>query len=197
MTDHDATLEEIGRTLWRRVRSAASGSMPADAGLIAAWLDGRLDENQRDAVEDLLARSPEWCAAMLAAAHDGSSDAAVHDGPGDTELPRSVMEAAISLVGPGRGRSTVQLTAPWMFDLRRLGWGVGVAALIAVVSAGGFVMGHQTYDNFAETFATADGLAGIGESGIVIAAGELQLLLNDPVLDDGPDLFGDAVVWES
>ena len=68
--------------------------------------------------------------------------------------------------------------------------GAGVFAAI-VISFGGFSLGQMTQRQFA--------LLGEPESVFAAAPGvgdEIAILLSDPLLDDGPDLFGDGLRWE-
>jgi anti-sigma factor RsiW len=141
-------LERDGRDLWRRYRAAASafgpephrepdagpggGTGEPDFGLLAAWLDGRLDEAEAAPVEAWLARDPEALAALAAPAPE--------PGPAPLDLVRR----ARGLVAPGGGAGAA--SPPWR---RAVAW-ASVAASLVLVGASGFMAGHDALDHHEE-----------------------------------------------
>lgn len=137
------------RTLYERWRSHES--VPAeltelDPMLLAAYLDGRLDEDQAATLEQLLAADPAALDDLLACA------------PVTPEIPSAAFIArAQALVGsaailpfalrPARPRRMVTAWAAWG----------AVAASLVLISLVGFSLGMQTERNF-------NGSTGVGTS---------------------------------
>ena len=122
------------KALWRRA-APAPGPLP-DPGLIAAWLEDRLDAPERAAVEGRLAATPDWLeAAVLArAAVDGAAEEAV---------PEAILARARKLMS--RRRRT-----GWAGRRSVTRWLEGGAAAGVVVAAGlvGFMLGQAAYRDF-------------------------------------------------
>ncbi len=143
-----------GARLWARARPgwrAASTSQTAEEApnplMLAAYLDGALDEAGRAAVEAWMAAAPEAVDLMIAA-----REALAAETPG---------AAPVSLVSRAQGlvRAPVRESAglgAWLRGLigfepeawRPLAW-AGVTAALLVVSAGGFELGRLGTDRLA------------------------------------------------
>ena len=168
--DFDDRPGDRDRALWRRTERGSPVSQPADPGLIAAWLDLRLQGVERDRVEDLISRLPDWRDAMLGAAQSR-----------DVPLPASVLARARKIGAKTTGTPVSGHGArhglAGIFGWRQLASAGALASLVVVVLAGGFAMGQRAYLD----------LERIGGR-----SPEARLLLNDPLLDDGPDIFS----WE-
>ena len=123
------------KQLWRRFageRGAPAGACPS-AGDLAAYLDGRLGKDERDAMESHLAA----CRTCLAAAREVRS---LLDAQGETLIapPQSVIDAARALVAAPSRPATVPAQrgfrlADWRPAAR---WGLTAAASIAICFVG-------------------------------------------------------------
>lgn len=130
-------LEREGPELWQRYRAAmaASAGQPdpePDPGLLAAYLEGRLDETAAEPVEAWLARDP--ARLVLMAPPDA-----------DAPAPLAVIRSARALVRPS-SRQVWRQTAAWM----------SVAASLVIVGTSGFIAGHQL-DAYHESITVALG----------------------------------------
>ena len=166
-----------GARLWARARPgwralAAPGGAPGASGeapdplILAAYLDGALDQAERERVEAWMAASPE-ALDLIAAARE-----ALGQEPGAT--PESLISRAQGLV-----RAPVREPAgllAWLRGLtgfevqawRPIAW-AGVTAVLLVASAGGFELGRLGTEQLAS---------------IQTAAGDdLDLGLDDPADD--------------
>ena len=140
-----------GAGLWARARPgwrAAHRSELAEEApnplMLAAYLDGTLDQAGREAVEAWMAATPEALELMIAAR------------AGLAEPPGAPGAAPVSLVSRAQGlvrappREPARLGA-WLRGLigfepeawRPLAWAAVTAALLVVVSAGGFELGRR------------------------------------------------------
>ncbi|MBV8165633.1 MAG: hypothetical protein JO021_02495, partial [Alphaproteobacteria bacterium] len=139
--------EADGRELWRRYRVAAMAPAgmagPADAlasapgpVLLAAWLDGRLDEAAAEPVEAWLARTPD--ALALVAPVDTS------DAPAPLELIRRARALVPGNGGGAAARPTWRNVMAW----------ASVAASLVLVGATGFMAGHDAVGDSHETVAS-------------------------------------------
>lgn len=132
--------ERDGHDLWRRYRAAALALAPVaaeepDTAAIAAWLDGRLDEDAAAPVEAWLARNPD---AMVLAA------------PIDLEgipAPLDLIRTARALVTGAPVRRTWREAVAW----------AGIAASLVLVGATGFMAGHDALDHHEEIVSTVGG----------------------------------------
>lgn len=177
MADHDR-LDGRDRDLWRRAAPEAGPAAVPDPTLIAAWLDGTLDEAARMAVEDRLSRSPEWLELALSADPGTAGDAPV----AAVDLARAralVRDERRVTLGVGRA---VRRPPVWLARGAALAF---AAAITVVVSAGaGFWLGQSVYRD-------------IARAGELMAGGvppEVAALLVEPsdmdemnlLLDEGP-----------
>lgn len=133
-------LERDGQDLWRRYRAVALAPDPItaaepDPGLLAAWLDGRLDEAAAEPVEAWLARNPEaWC---LVDAPATAAEAA----------PLDTIRRARALVSGALPRRAWRETVAW----------AAIAASLVLVGWTGFVVGHDSVDSHEEIASTVGG----------------------------------------
>ncbi len=125
---------------WRATIAPGSAEEAADPLMLAAYLDGTLDEAGREAIEAWMAATPEALGSMIAA-----REALAAEPPGP---------APVSLVSRAQGlvRAPLRVSAglgAWLRGLigfepeawRPLAW-AGVTAALLVVSAGGFELGR-------------------------------------------------------
>lgn len=159
-TDH------ADRLLWGRYREGL-GHVPdagePDAGLIAAWLDGTLDDAERDRVEAWLAVSPRAMEVLIAAREVRRAD--------PMSAPANLISAAKALLGRPAARRGA---GGWHIGalVRGLEWS-GAAAAIVIACIVGFTLGLRTVDDSASS------------RGIDLAAGEPAVLrMGAPM--DGP-----------
>ena len=138
------------RTLYERWRSHESGPADADAELdpmlLAAYLEGRLGEDEAAPLEQLLAADP------------AALDDLIACDPVTPEIPSA---AFISRAQTLVGTATILPFAPRAAQPRRVvtawaAWGA-VAASLVLISLVGFSLGMQTERNF-------NGSTGIGTS---------------------------------
>jgi hypothetical protein len=122
-------LERDGPGLWRRYRVAAltpfGAASEPDPGLLAGYLEGRLDEAEAEPVETWLARNPDAVAMMAAPVPD--------PGPAPLELIRR----ARALVSAQPVRPTWRYAVAW----------ASIAASLVLVGATGFMAGHDALDD--------------------------------------------------
>jgi anti-sigma factor RsiW len=146
MTD-DAPLQ-LDRALYERWRShgaaAAKPTAELDPMLLAAYLEGRLDEAESSAVEALLATDP--------AALDDLIDLAGR--PTVPEVPSAVVirDAQALIAVPAAASTIVRFPARELRPANRrlapwAAWGA-VAASLVLISLVGFGLGMQTSRNF-------------------------------------------------
>jgi hypothetical protein len=129
-------LERDGRDLWRRYRAAALpsfGDPEPDVGLLAAYADGRLDEDQAAPVETWLAADPVRLALLGPVADE------------TTPAPLAVIRNARALVRP----------APRPAWRQAVAW-ASIAASLVIVGASGFIAGHQA-DDYGEAITVSVG----------------------------------------
>ncbi len=145
-----------GAELWARARPgwrAASRPETPNSLMLAAYLEATLDDAGREAVEAWMAATPEALDLMIAARAE-----MVAETPGT--VPDSLLSRAQGLV-----RAPVAESAglgAWLRGLigfepvvwRPLAWAGVTAALLVVVSAGGFELGRLGTERLAE-FQTA------------------------------------------
>ncbi len=126
---------------WRATIAPGSAEEAPDPLMLAAYLDGTLNEGGRAAVEAWMAATPEALESMIAA-----REAPTAEPPG--AAPESLVSRAQGLVrAPPREFAGL---GAWLRGLigfepqawRPLAW-AGVAAVLLVVSAGGFELGRQ------------------------------------------------------
>jgi hypothetical protein len=125
-------LERDGRDLWRRYRAAAwtpsaievAGPEPA-AALLAAYLEGRLDEDAAAPVEGWLARNPD--ASVLVS---------------EFSLDASEAPAPLDLIRRARGLVAAPPRPSW----RHAAAWASIAASLLIVSTTGFLAGHDAVD---------------------------------------------------
>jgi len=132
---------------WRRSAEAETGDVGApDAMTLAAYAEGRLDEEGAAPVEDWLLHNPE-ALAELAAVRATVAEAA----------PESVIAHAAALIVAGEGNVIpMPLAAARPRGLRAVAiWG-GFAASLALTSLAGFSLGSSTYVGFAGAPATGE-----------------------------------------
>ncbi|MEX1306414.1 MAG: hypothetical protein WEA84_14765 [Rhodovibrionaceae bacterium] len=135
---------EKDRELWQRAAAAwgeeSAAEHDLDPLLLAAYLDGTLDEQETAALEARLAAEPELLETWL------SAHAVLSETP--EAAPQSVISRAQDIVGaPGRAdRAGRSWLAGW---LQPLGW-AAVCALALVVTGAGFEIGREGYDAVVE-----------------------------------------------
>jgi len=142
------------RPNWRAVAGPGSTENAPNPLMLAAYLDGDLDDTGRAAVEAWMAASPEALDLMIAAR------AGLAETPG--RPPESLISRAQDLVRVP-ARESAGLGA-WLRGLigfepeawRPLAW-AGVAAVLLVVSAGGFELGSRGADRLASVQTTTLG----------------------------------------
>lgn len=144
-------IDADGAALWRRARAAISETAPEDeaatAGLIAGYLDGRLDAADAARVEAWLASDDAALDLMLevraALAEAGNEPPAA--------VPQTLVDRAKGLV---RARPTIELDRGSLFDrfFAAIWQPVGAAAAVAVLvaSVAGFELGRTGYQNVAK-----------------------------------------------
>ena len=145
---------DTGRSLWRRARRAQgpAGSPPSDEAL-AAYLDGRAGEAERDVVEAWLAEDAD--ALAFVADHWRDMDA----GP----MPARVAARAKALV---RAPGVADRVRAWLGAVARP-LPVGAVAAVALFAVAGHELGEATYRHaLAVEVAVADAL--------VLGAGDLS-----------------------
>ncbi len=167
-----------GAGLWARARPGWRATTMPEAPnplLLAAYLDGTLGETEGGAVEAWMVATPEALDLMVAAR------AALAEPPGATaESPDAV---PVSLVSRAQGLVRAPLREParlgaWLRGLigfepeawRPLAWAGVTAALLLVVSVGGFELGRQGTDQMVSVQT-----ASLGD--------DLELGLDDPADD--------------
>lgn len=135
---------EAGRELWRRLaRRPVQTGQTVDAGDLAAWLEGRLDERASAPIEAALLADPQLLETAIAAR--GVLDDAAED------ASRLAVRARAIVPAPRRVRQTNTGWLAGLFAPRGLQWAaIGAAMLIAGV--GGFSLG----DNVAQEIQTLD-----------------------------------------
>src|SRR5689334_20243879 len=114
-------LERDGRDLWRRYRAAAvpfTGAEEPDFGSLAAYAEGRLDEDRAAPVEAWLAADPTRLALIGAGVGSPADESA--------PAPLAVIRNARALVRP----------APQPAWRRTVAW-ASIAASLAIVGASG------------------------------------------------------------
>lgn len=132
------------RELWQRAAAAqppeSAGRAELDPLLLAAYLDGTLEEAEAEALEARLVAEPELLEAWL------SARTALAETP--EAAPQDVVSRAQAIVsGPGRAASSSNgVFAGW---LQPLGW-AAVGALALIVSGAGFEIGREGYDAVVE-----------------------------------------------
>jgi anti-sigma factor RsiW len=148
MTGPGDRVEETG--YWRRWRAEALPVPPVDDLSLAAYAEGRLDEEAATAVEAWLADHPEVLEDVIAArATEAATGAAV---------PETLILRAIELVAPAGAdilpfrpaRATPQRT--WR---QAIAW-TGIAASLLVTSLGGFELGSNAYATYAGQTASVE-----------------------------------------
>jgi hypothetical protein len=166
-----ARLWARARPGWRAAIAPGSAEEAPNPLMLAAYLDGALDETGREAVEAWMAATPEALELMIAA-----REALAADPPGAPDA------APVSLVSRAQGLVRAPLREPaglgaWLrgsigFEpeaWRPLAW-AGVTAALLVVSAGGFELGRLGTERLV-SFQTAT----LGD--------DLELGLDDPADD--------------
>jgi hypothetical protein len=135
--------------LWRRWRSAAGPdaalSAELDPLLVAAYAEGRVDDTERDLVEEWLTADPALVGDVLAARNTAESAVPA--------APPSLLARAMALVNAGDAQ---------IFAFRRpaprwravAAWG-GMAASLVVTGFLGFNLGTDAYLNLTGTAPTA------------------------------------------
>jgi len=141
MTDNNRTSSE--KSLWRRVAPRPEAGFAPDPGIIAAWLEGRLNDAELAAMDQRLADSPEWLeAAVLARTATEGADEEV--------VPQSIVARACEL-----SPNAVPVRQPQnsIFQLLVSRWLEAITTAGAVVTTGllGFMLGQSTIENFAHT----------------------------------------------
>lgn len=176
--DHnDTALQRENRALWQAARERFAAPPEAEALdplLLAAYLDGRLTEEERDRVEALLAASPEALETYLAA--DEALGAA-------QPAPERLLARAAALV-PGEALAPPARRFAWLrglfgagpaagggFRLQPVTLALTLAAILAV-SVAGFEIGRFGYAVAAEEgLVGGDSLASMAElDGLGLAA---------------------------
>jgi|SRR5579872_7014952 len=133
-------LERTGPDLWRRYRAAALTPDPTaaaepDPGLLAAWLDGRLDEVAAEPVEAWLARNPDaLCLVDVPAS-------------GVEPAPLETIRRARALVSGALPRRTWRENVAW----------AAIAASLVLVGWTGFMAGHASFDRHDEIASAVGG----------------------------------------
>jgi anti-sigma factor RsiW len=136
--------DRMEEALWRRWRSMAGGdgvaTAEADPLLLAAYVEDRVSDDERDIVEEWLFADPSLAADVLAARRAG--EAAL------PETPASLLAWAMALVGLG-GDAQIFVFRRQVTRWRAVAaWG-GMAASLAVTGLVGFNLGTDAYMNVA------------------------------------------------
>jgi anti-sigma factor RsiW len=165
-----ARLWARARPGWRAAIAPGSAEEAPNPLMLAAYLDGALDETGREAVEAWMAATPEALESMIAARAELA------------ETPGAPGAAPVSLVSRAQGLVRAPVREPaglgaWLRGLigfepeawRPLAW-AGVTAALLVVSAGGFELGRLGTERLV-SFQTAT----LGD--------DLELGLDDPADD--------------
>ena len=175
--------QQEARALWQhfcRADAASDGDgHPIDVGLLAAWLDGRLREDEANAVDAILVSSKDWQEILFAASR----------GEVDGNLPPAILAAARAT--PRQRVDNVQLLAAWLSNVLRRPRALAAAsaataaiALAVAGSIGGFALGQQAYDEYARLNAS---------DAYALAAFDLSedatLLLDDPLINGEDELL--------
>lgn len=164
----DETERREGKALWAAATRAFAQPAPVAAGpdnlTLAAYLDARLDERQRDEVEGQAAASPETLELLLAA------DAAL----GAQAVPSERLLARAAALVPGERFSRPGLLTRMLgggvrreaFRLRPVGLAAALS-MVLLVSVVGFELGRFGYAAAAETFfPETDGFGLSAEAGL-------------------------------
>src|SRR5258707_9794986 len=142
--------EPDGRDLWRRYRAAAAalaGPAPGpepDPGALAAYLEGRLDEDAAAPLEAWLARHPDALALVAPLAPDAAA------------APLELIRRARALVTPA-----APARAGWR---RGVAW-ASIAASLLLVGYTGFLAGHDAFDRHDEIASLVGGELIFGPGG--------------------------------
>jgi anti-sigma factor RsiW len=146
MTGPGDRAEDTG--YWRRWRAEGPPAQPVDALSLAAYAEGRLDEEAAMAVEAWLADHPEALDDVIAA-RTSAADGAV---------PETYILRAIGLVAPA-GAEVLPLrparAAPQRTWRQTVAW-AGIAASLLVTSLGGFELGSNVYAAYAGQTVSAE-----------------------------------------
>ena len=164
MTEHE---DNLGRQLWRQHRTTAKSDVPQpelSLADLAAWMDGRADEELARRVEARLAQDDRLLLDLV--------DLAEATGIADVQVPASVIERARSLVAaPAVAPPTTARLAPVNAWWRRMQYAAAAAAVI-LSCYGGYRVGQ------APPAAAQDRQAMLGE-----AMQGLQELVAEDTLD--------------
>ena len=138
---------------WRRWRATSAGAPTADAVLLAAYAEGRLDETAAEPVEAWLADHPEALEDIVAARQAAlASPAAAAEG--------HIARAAALVATP----SATIVPFPVALAARRRGWRDAaawgaVAASLLVTSTFGFAIGSSAYASLTQQPPSAESTA--------------------------------------
>ena len=140
--------------VWRRSRTTDAADDEAERFLdLAGFVDGQLDPDEHERVADLLARDPAAAADVTAA-----REVAVAFGNAAAP-PGSVVDRAVSLVGPPERRGVVLRFAPRSAappQLRRIAGWASLAAAMVIASWLGFALGVDTSVSLAQVGQAGD-----------------------------------------
>ena len=132
------------RQLWRRAveaRGASAAASEADPLLVAGYLDGTLDDAEREAFEARLAAEPELLDSVAAAR------AALAESPG--AAPAGVVARAQAIVGRAGQAEAPRRSGVFAGWLQPLAW-AAVGALALIVTGAGFEIGREGYGALVE-----------------------------------------------
>ncbi len=152
------------RALWQRARADLSDSArPDDAPdpmMIAAYLDGSLDDAEKEALESRLLGDPEGLDLLIA------SRQALDEGPA-AHVPETVFERAEGLVraAPTESDGFFRRVGAWLTDAGSMSaaatWSAAVASFILACVVG-FALGESSYESLATIAEVLSSETGLG-----------------------------------
>ena len=152
------------RALWQRARTDLSGDLPPDDAvdpmLIAAYLDGSLDDAERAALERRLLGDPDGLDLVIA------SRQALDAGPAD-HVPEAVFDRAEGLVraAPTESDGLFRRVGAWLTANETApvaaAWSAAVASFV-VACVVGFALGESSYESLATIAEVLSSETGLG-----------------------------------
>lgn len=134
------------RELWQRARQVREAPLnDEDLMLVAAYLDGRLDAKEREALEARLAASPDLLDLMLASRESLAAGAGDAPSAGIRRAQGLVRQRPAAASGQGFGAWLRDLLLPARGLLQPAG--IAAAAVIVIASAAGFELGRVGYQD--------------------------------------------------
>ena len=150
--------------LWQRARAGLFGAEPpgdaVDPMLIAAYLDGSLDDAEKAALESRLLRDPEGLDLLIA------SRQALDEGPA-AHVPEAVFDRAEALVraAPAGSDGLFHRVGAWLAAAETASpaaaWSAAVASFVLACVVG-FALGESSYESLATIAKVLSSETGLG-----------------------------------